>query len=123
MLPLWIIDLREKSDRRDFFESLVGKIDHVYIEANKSSEDPNAEMSDRSKSDETLGTESFFIGENTSKIVAADSTLKEQLEAIDKREANRNSVLEGNYWRYSRMEDSFYGISIDKERSAERRPS
>lgn len=123
MLPLWIIDLREKSDRRDFFESLVGKIDHVYIEANKSSEDPNAEMSDRSKSDETLGTESFFIGENTSKIVAADSTLKEQLEAIDKREANRNSVLEGNYWRYSRMEDFFYGISIDKERSAERRPS
>ena len=123
MLPLWIIDLREKSDRRDFFESLVGKIDHVYIETNKSSEDQNAEMSDVTKSDETSGAESFLIGENTSKIAATDSTLKDQLEAIDKREAYRNSVIEGNYWRYSRMEDFFYGISIDKERSLERRPS
>ena len=31
MLPLWIIDLREQSSRRDFFESLVGKINYVHV--------------------------------------------------------------------------------------------
>ena len=115
MLPLWIIDLREKSDRRDSFESLVGKIDHVYVgdveESSTSVKTPNI-----NNSIDTSGGESYLIGENASTVVTSDSTIKEQLEAIDKQEADRNSVVEGYYWRYSHMEDFFYGISIDKDR-------
>ncbi len=33
MLPLWIIDIREKSDRRDYFQSLLRQIDHVCMSA------------------------------------------------------------------------------------------
>jgi hypothetical protein len=31
MLPLWIIDITEKSSRRDCFVSLVEKIKHVHM--------------------------------------------------------------------------------------------
>ena len=61
MLPLWIIDLRAKSNRRDFFESLVGKIDHVYIKntidnskLNENSEQPNAASKEKHSESSTL---------------------------------------------------------------------
>ena len=76
MLPLWIIDLREKSFRRDFFMSLVGKIDHVHV-AN----------------------------------LAADSCNQQKFDT--------QSKIEGNYWRYSCMEDYYYGICIDSSNNQE----
>lgn len=121
MLPLWIIDLREKSSRRDYFESLVGKIDHVYIkDVKESTKSIQVEKQSIRGPINTSSEELYSIKENIA-TVPSDPTLKEQLEAFDKEEADRNSVVEGNYWRYSPMEDFFYGISIDKERSAERR--
>lgn len=115
MLPLWIIDLREKSNRRDFFESLVGKIDHVYInkvnDDSKSNDCPelfNATMKENPSENSTLK-----IGSETSNKVLPEPTIKELLDSIDKQEADRNSVIHGDYWRYSRMDDYFYGISIN----------
>ena len=114
MLPLWIIDLRAKSNRRDFFESLVGKIDHVYIKntIDSSKLNENSEQSNAASKEKHSESSSLSFGSETSKETISEPTIKEQLETLDKQEADKNSVILGEYWRYSRMEDFFYGISI-----------
>lgn len=115
MLPLWIIDLREKSNRRDLFVGLVGQIEHVYINRtygcseSQSSEQPFAVSSDISSDDSNI----IFASESTRAVENETPTVRKTLELLDEREADRNSVVIGDYWRYSPMEDNFYGISID----------
>lgn len=111
MLPLWIIDLREKSDRRDHFEKLLGKIDHVYS-VNTCSEPEGPEQVYASSIENTPESSSNGYDSDVTSDNKFESTLHEQLEAIDKQNADKESIIEGNYWRYSRMADYFYGISI-----------
>lgn len=113
MLPLWIIDLREKSNRRDLFEGLVGKIDHVYpFSEYNCSEQSDSEQSYAASKENYSASSNMAIGSESSSDNKFESTIQEQLEAIDKHEADRNSIIVGDYWRYSRMDDNFYGISI-----------
>lgn len=119
MLPLWIIDLREKSNRRDIFEGLVGKIDHVYpYSKDICLKSANSEQLDAAPKEKNSESSNMEFGSEYANDAQIESTLHEQFEAIDKKEADRNSVIVGDYWRYSRMADNFYGISIisnDKE--------
>lgn len=117
MLPLWIIDLREKSNRRDLFVGLVEKIEHVCINRTygsskqHSSELPFAVSSDISSEDSNI----VFASESTRVVENDTPTVRNTLELLDKQEADRNSVVIGDYWRYSPMEDNFYGISIGSD--------
>lgn len=115
MLPLWIIDLRVKSNRRDFFESLVGKIDHVYPYSKKgNSKLENSKLPDGDP--KNVNSESGILS-FAAEVSNSKPTIQEQLEILDQKEADRNSVIIGDYWRYSRMDDYFYGISISKDDS------
>ncbi len=65
MLPLWIIDLRGKSDRRDCFLNLIGQVDHIFI-ANTSS----TELSDSMLSENDSALKGNYwryscLGDNT----------------------------------------------------------
>lgn len=114
MLPLWIIDLREKSNRRDLFEGLVGQIDHVYIErtgngsASEGSDQPAAVPEDINP-----GSDSF----SPASIAGPETkvSIHDRLETKDRQEADKNSIIKGDYWRYSRMQDFFYGIGIGRD--------
>ena len=114
MLPLWIIDLRGQSFRRDLFEDLVGKIDHVYIKTKDGLESKTHSNPPRVVSNLSEGS-SYSVGSETTVETHMALTLQEQLESLDKQEADKNSLIVGDYWRYSRMEDYFFGISINKE--------
>lgn len=101
MLPLWIIDLREKTSRRDIFEDLVGKVDHVYIPPVKA----------KTIQDEDNAS-SFESDTDTDESIVLNAAVEIPIER-QRVEDVSDSFITGYYWRYSRMEDNFYGISID----------
>ena len=87
MLPLWIIDITKKSDRRDAFMHLVGQIDPVFIsETCVTSEKKSGEYHNIKGEDQI---------DDSSKVI--DARFKDD----EKREAARNARVEGNYWYYS----------------------
>lgn len=117
MLPLWIIDLREKTPRRDFFESLVRELDYVKI-ADETSQHPQHIMEQTEESETLVGVtipegstkdtftpNSYVSGEK-------EVSVKELIEAEDKVAAERNAIILGDYWRYSQMAGRHYGIDI-----------
>jgi hypothetical protein len=102
MLPLWIIDLRAQSDRRDNFQRLLGQIDHVYSDS-VVKEEPDASSSITDVGDEKEKSEGGIA------VVSSDSSrsIKEQFEEIDKKEALINSRIIGDYWCYTPMAERF----------------
>lgn len=116
MLPLWIIDLREKSDRREHFTSLLGKLDHVKLPTEIFSDDDNAYVDNAkgSISDGSLNPQAEInsnadpsapeLGEQT-------GTIKEIIEEEYKKIAERESIIRGDYWQYSGMADIYNSIS------------
>jgi hypothetical protein len=114
MLPLWIIDLRSKSDRRDEFQRLIGQIDHVSCKSDNCEED-NTTPHLINVADEKINSEGGIS------VVSSDSSrsVKEQLEEIDKKEALINSKITGNYWYYTPMEHIFSEIQCANVKSCD----
>ncbi|MCM1292070.1 MAG: hypothetical protein NC111_04520 [Bacteroides sp.] len=116
MLPLWIIDLRDKSDRRDIFERLIGQIDHVHINR----ECPIQQETSRApESDAAVAGQYHENADQNAEAVDPDvngsmsqQTIHEQIEQIDQKNADKNSIVIGDYWWYSCMQDYFYGVTI-----------
>lgn len=117
MLPLWIIDLREKSSRRDLFESLVRKLDHVKIA------EQVAEPSKATGQEKMSGTLSGEINPEEGDIKDAFKpnnlvsleqgwSVKEQIEAEDRNAAKRNAKIVGDYWLYSQVAQEDYGMAL-----------
>jgi hypothetical protein len=107
MLPLWIIDITKKSDRRDAFMHLVGQIDHVFIsETCVTSEKKSGEYHNIKGEDQI---------DDSSKVI--DARFKDD----EKREAARNARVEGNYWYYScyELENYFTKEEIDSPQDLE----
>lgn len=117
MLPLWIIDLREKTPRRDYFESLVRGLDHVKIAQEETSEKPKA-MEEYTLAEtlvETIGPEGSNLEVFTPNNLVSleqETSVKELIEAEDRVAAERNAIIKGDYWRYSQMATTLYGIDI-----------
>lgn len=122
MLPLWIIDITPKSDRRDAFMRLVGQIDHVFIrkddetvfsntveefitEEETETLNNNIAINETTESDDTVETE-----------IADEDHIRERLKKEEERKAARNAKITGNYWYYSsyELEDFFSKEDIDK---------
>lgn len=124
MLPLWIIDITKKSDRRDAFLHLVGKMDHVFIlDELKNSEvvkaTDAADSSNYSIENEKAGS---IAKSDTAESVhpvkkgmgVADSikskTIEEELDEDERENAARQAVIRGNYWYYSAFDyDTYFG--------------
>ena len=132
MLPLWIIDLREKSDRRDIFQNLLGQVDHVYMEITSKSEEETKVSSSENRIDEESNLNSNInnieVADENSNNVAlnlahgleeeetvSEISIEEQIENDDKKKVEKELFVEGNWWRYSIMADKNYGIDISNE--------
>ena len=113
MLPLWIIDLREKSVRRDFFESLVRQIEHVFIRTNENS---SCEEKLDAPNTAQQGKDTEAYGSNVGAECSLDPVSeKDYFEREYRQDSDQNSIIEGDYWWYSCMADNFYGISISNK--------
>ncbi len=117
MLPLWIIDLRAKSERRDIFQSLLAKIDHVCIseEHGSSDSEPGSGLPLPACGDSMARYDRPSFAAEYSGHSLDDTMDPEQVEIADRHEADKNSIITGDYWRYSRMQDLFYGLYIGNE--------
>lgn len=127
MLPLWIIDITKKSDRRDVFLHLVGKMEHVFIpDALKNTE--NAETTDAADSTNISPadkkSESVTKSDVTDNILPvekgmgeADSvrsrTIEEELDEDERENAARQAVIHGDYWYYSAFDHDTYFEGLD----------
>lgn len=126
MLPLWIIDLRNKSDRREYFETLLGQIDHVYIASRPSNrKEDGRSMADAPAAGNVTGGDNEVPPEVNDTVVTADKypetaemaeiSVEEFIEIDEKRKAEKESIIEGYWWRYSPMADKDYKVDITQD--------
>ena len=113
MLPLWIIDITEKSSRRDHFVSLVEKIKPVHISCiNENSVSDNSEQDTIKSVDGNISpitTEAHEGQIIDNAYVDENSSIKEELDNRDRRLAAKRTNVVGKYWYYSQI-DYPYGI-------------
>ena len=111
MLPLWIIDITEKSSRRDCFVSLVEKIKHVHMPSRTNLEDEEV-VSSETISEIIEHIDSKNISKNNSKatttvsnnvINEGDTSLQEELDDRDRRLAAKRTTAYGDYWFYTQV--------------------
>ena len=112
MLPLWIIDITEKSSRRDCFVSLVEKIKHVHMpsyidtgaEKVASSETVNENVENMdSRHSSKYNSQNTIVVSNNDIINEGDISLQEELNERDRRLATKRTTTIGNYWFYSQV--------------------
>ena len=125
MLPLWIIDIREKSVRRDEFQNLLRQIDHVCMPADlQSACDCQPMATDNDESISPAGTNpseiriaddaSIFPDEETAPEKAKEM-LREEIDRHDRHEADRNARIRGSYWYYSLIEPEHFNTYFSDE--------
>ena len=118
MLPLWIIDITQKSDRQDAFLRLVDQIDHVSIPSTIIEESSRKEKNQGQYHNEVneIDTEvkQEYINETSDESPKVFS--EEDIENEEKRKAARNARIEGDYWYYNnyRLEE-FFTVKEEKE--------
>lgn len=103
MLPLWIIDLRCKSERRDNFASLVGQIDHIAF--NKRIESPS--ISDDVELQKIDVGAIYKVESGDAEMLSASQTENEA-----RLIAAQHAKIVGNYWRYSIIDCDKYSIDF-----------
>lgn len=122
MLPLWIIDITNESERREKFFELLRKIEHVYIDPALTSDstddqaEPHETPADYGAGPaDTSGAAGAGSGDASS---VSDSvqkkSQKEQDDEEEKRKAAREAKVKGNYWFYSRLSSTF-GQELSEE--------
>lgn len=116
MLPLWIIDITEKSVRQDAFVHLVEQIDHVQVNkkqsvVNSAIQNHQGEYNDNVDSSNAIQSHSSLKNINTT----SSPETEEEIEEQEKREALRKARIVGNYWSYNSycLEDYFDRNEID----------
>ena len=96
MLPLWIIDLTQPSQRRDIFAGLIRGMSHVGVHAGAAP----AENDNIAIQRDYDGIVSAGDGHRT---VVSDFVEINPEERAEERRAERRSNISGNYWLYSQM--------------------
>lgn len=122
MLPLWIIDITNQSERRDAFLRLVQQIEHVLISMPKNcGKDFNnrgfAEYNNIE--DGGIASVSATQKENPNSEVECDVKAprffsNDSINGEEERKAARNARIVGNYWYYSSYECDDYFNPDDK---------
>lgn len=130
MLPLWIIDLRLPTDRRRIFQDLLGQIRHVYIpgsdkeetvyqekESNATSNESPEKINDQStvstSTDRKIKTPASERMQEYDEPEEEEISVEEKIDASERRKAERESIIDGYWWRYSPMADKAYNVNID----------
>ena len=132
MLPLWIIDITEQPDRQGAFQHLVDQIGHVK-KANKLYRNRQTDQTEASAtSEKKVSEESKIIAakqEETSYQTDSDDdkdantkrTTKELIEERERRAAEKNALLEGNYWYYSTIDNYFDDVDYNDAETVAKR--
>lgn len=138
MLPLWIIDITKQSDRQGSFKDLVGQIEHVHIaplmvpkamsehadltaipvvplvEPNESVEkSENSEIP--AQAEEEIQATLIEVAKES--VVKGEQTTKEIIEEEERRIAEKNAIIEGNYWYYTSVQSYFEGVDQENAES------
>jgi hypothetical protein len=129
MLPLWIIDITSQSNRQGAFKHLVGQIDHVYLsetlfpkksgsiipcpDVTLSSDDEGVDdtpVLDEQGETPLLASEveNEFIPDASAE-VSNVLTTKEEIEEEERRAAQKNAIIRGDYWYYTNVCNYFEG--------------
>lgn len=112
MLPLWIIDITKKSDRRDAFLHLVGQIEHVYF-----TDKAKKEMQELAIKNSISHGGKNSVGDDVGAEHGADTCrlLNDKVVNEDEKRAARNARIKGNYWYYSSydLESDFKHEGLD----------
>ena len=122
MLPLWIIDITKKSNRRDAFLHLVEKMEHVFIPDALKIQDADGESpivsfaDDKGETMPESGGTSLSLSEESG-TGGADQmksrTMEEKLDEEEREEAARQAVIRGDYWYYSVFDYDTYFEGLD----------
>lgn len=93
MLPLWLIDIRGQSVRRDEFQDLLRRIDHVWM--------PPRNLSEPVQQVDAADTVPQSPAGIPMPVADIADSLHDELDRKDRHEADRNTAIIGDYWRYT----------------------
>lgn len=128
MLPLWIIDISAKTDRRTIFVDLLRQIEHVHLSGTQDAFDeyisPAADMGAAEPAG--MADEQDFAAQLSKFGGAQDDPSKsksqqELLEEWEQRTAEKNDIIKGDYWFYSAFDDAFSGMPDVTSESLDRK--
>ena len=119
MLPLWIIDISANRDRRETFVSLLERIDHVHIsqtyvaagdkhgKANPAADHTPADQQAgfAAQADEQLSRNEMMQDDPSQSL-----SQQELLDQWERRSAEKNAIIKGDYWYYSAFGDVFSDV-------------
>ena len=118
MLPLWIIDITTNRDRREPLVALLRQVEHVHISETFVNTDdevekanPAADLSVNEHAGEAEGetTSSSDLSE-ASEDLSNSLSQQELQDLLDRRAAEKDAVIKGDYWYYSAFDDIFDGL-------------
>lgn len=135
MLPLWIIDISTNRDRREPLVALLRQVEHVHISNTFAILSDKAKKAnpaaDHSEPDGVLEAAvqaaSLLESAGVSEDLSNSLSQQELLDQLERRAAERDAVIKGDYWYYSAFNDVFRGLGEitsetldDKDNVAER---
>lgn len=134
MLPLWIIDITTNRDRREPLVALLRQVEHVHISRNFSvksdkTNKANPASNQSVQEQESIGHDALPLLNRVEVTEDPSSSLSQQelLDQMERRAAERDAIIKGNYWYYSAFDDVFRGLGEikseeldDKDNVAER---
>lgn len=118
MLPLWIIDVREKSPRRDEFQRLLGQIDHVSMGTESGCLSSRA--TDQTGPQDKPDANHAYVEQETHATMRSENfnqphtpeNIRDEIDRHDRVEADRNARIDGCYWHYSVIDASAYKLDF-----------
>ncbi len=113
MLPLWIIDIRTNSSRRQSFLELLQQVEYVRIPDEFKFASVETDALDSSSTDQDSIVASFSNKQENVEI-KSDKSAEELRKEEERRLAQKESIIKGNYWYYSAFDDPFRDIDLDK---------
>ena len=112
MLPLWIIDIRTNSSRRQSFLELLQQVEYVRIPDEFKFASVETDALDSSSTDQDSIAASFSNKQENVEI-KSDKSAEELRKEEERRLAQKESIIKGNYWYYSAFDDPFRDIDLD----------
>lgn len=129
MLPLWIIDITTNRDRREPLVALLRQVEHVHIsktfaiktdKVNKAN--PEADHSIQEDAD-ALDLNAIPVPNRAEVTEDLSNSLSQQelLDQLERRAAEKDAVIKGDYWYYSAFDDVFRGLEDIKSEDLDKK--
>ena len=121
MLPLWIIDITTNRERREPLVALLQQVEHVHIskdfavsKLSKLYSEPETNGQDPAAGAE-VDTVSLLNRVEVTEDLSNSLSQQELLDQLERRAAEKDAIIKGDYWFYSAFDDVFRGVEIKSE--------